>query len=340
MWNPDSYFEQLYHDNEPLYSFKAQSAEEWSVWQQQLRSRLTELLGVFPDRSSALEPELLERKEYPEYTRERVAFTTYDNLRMPAYVLIPKTNQNQVAYRAVIACHGHGYGSKDIVGLNPDGSDKTSSPVRNESFALELVKRGFLVIAPELIGFGDRKLTEDEARGPRSHSCDKLAKSLLLLGKTLAGFRVYETIRTLDYLCSRNDVDKDRIGCIGISGGGLVGAFTSALDERIKVSVVTCYANTFKDSILSVQHCLDNYVPSILHLAEMPHIIGLIAPRPLFIESGIDDPLFPVQGTQRAVSELTKIYSLLDEEHQLGSDIFQGGHEMRGVDSFDWLNKL
>lgn len=73
---------------------------------------------------------------------------------------------------------------------------------------------------------------------------------------------------------------------MGISGGGLVAAFASALDERIKAAVVSGYVNTFEASIMAIRHCIDNYVPGLLQDAEMPDIVGLIAPRPLLIESG------------------------------------------------------
>ena len=87
---------------------------------------------------------------------------------------------------------------------------------------------------------------------------------------------------------------RHKIGCMGISGGGLVAAFTSILDERIKATVISGYTSTFKGSIMDRRHCLDNYIPGILEYTEMPDLIGLIAPRALFIEAGTADHLFPL----------------------------------------------
>lgn len=149
------------------------------------------------------------------------------------------------------------------------------------------MKQGFVVAAPEVLGFGDRRLAEDLKSGePGRNSCFRLSAALLMTGQTMAGCRIYETMRALDYLQQRDEVDGERIGIMGISGGGLVAGFTAALDERISSAVVSGYANTFQDSILTRNHCLDNYIPGILLEAEMPDLLGLIAPRGLFLEAG------------------------------------------------------
>jgi len=158
-------------------------------------------------------------------------------------------------------------------------------------------------------------------------------------GKTMAGARVYDIMRAIDYLSARGDVDAEKIGCMGISGGGLVCAFSSAVDERIKAAVVSGYTCTFKESVMSIRHCIDNYIPGILNAAEMPDIIGLIAPRPLLVESGTEDRWFPVAGTRAAFSRLEKIYGLLGVRDRLEKDIFEGPHEISGKLAYDWLEK-
>ena len=97
-------------------------------------------------------------------------------------------------------------------------------------------------------------------------SCQTLASHLLLYGISLAGLRVQEAQRAFDYLVSREDVDASRIGCFGFSGGGLLAAYTAALDERIQATVLCAFTNTFKGSIMGVRHCIDNYLPGVLGL--------------------------------------------------------------------------
>jgi acetyl esterase/lipase len=185
----------------------------------ELAAEFRRLLGDYPaQHAGALEPRLLERAQCEGYTRERVEIATLDGLRMAMYVLVPDRAATQPA-PAVIACHGHGYGSREIVGLEPDGAERAYNPGLHKDFAVALVREGFVVVAPELIGFGDRRLEEDKEEAPGKSSCFRLAASLLLTGKTLAGMRVYETSRAIDYLQGRSEADPGRIAIMGISGG-------------------------------------------------------------------------------------------------------------------------
>lgn len=308
-------------------------------WRPVLAAGFTGRLGGFPETPAELQPVLLERVTCSGYTRERIEITTYDGLRMPLYLLIPEQAVPSPV-PAVIAVHGHGYGSREITGLNPDGSDREGEAGLHKDFAVSLVKQGYVVAAPEVLGFGDRRLAEDLASGePGRNSCFRLSSALLMTGQTMAGYRIYETMRTLDYLQTRDEVIGERIGIMGISGGGLVAGFTAALDERIRCAVVSGYANTFADSILTRNHCLDNYIPGILLEAEMPDLLGLIAPRGLFLESGNADPLFGPAGTRKALGRLQLIYSAAGQGGQVEADFFAGGHEIHGEPAFAWLRR-
>ncbi|QHW33053.1 dienelactone hydrolase [Paenibacillus rhizovicinus] len=334
MWNPDQYLQHLYDSVKPAESFKARTTEEWKAWQERLRERFVALLGV-PEGRQELAPVLLESVDCGSYTRQRVSIHTFGPLTMPVYVLIPKEYDRNRG--AVIALHGHGYGSRDLVGLNPDGSDKTGEAGYQRNFALELVRRGHLTIVPELLGFGDRKLAADADKGD---SCYRLSTNLLAMGQTMAGHRVFETLRCVDYVLARGDAAPDRIGCMGISGGGLVAGFAAAIDERLAATVVSGFANTFQASILSIFHCIDNFIPGLSQLAEMPDVLGLIAPRPLLIEAGTKDPIFPLHAVDEAYDQLQAIYGLLDSESLLAYDRFEGDHMISGKLAYDWFASL
>ncbi|MGC5771761.1 dienelactone hydrolase family protein [Paenibacillus pabuli] len=317
---------------------KGQSLEQW---RSQLRERIKERLGGFPTVAAELNPVLLERTLCDGYIRERVEITTYAGLRMPVYVLIPnEVSVTKERRPVIVACHGHGYGSREICGMDPDGSPRTGDPGLHKDFAVALVKCGYVVAAPELLGFGERRLNEDRDAPPGTSSCTKIAAHLLMVGKTLAGHRVYETTRLMDYLSTRPEVDSERIGSMGISGGGLVTAFTAALDERCKAVVVSGYASTFHGSILDRNHCLDNYIPGILQEAELPDIIGLIAPRPLFLEIGSEDLVFPLHSAREAHERLKMIYARAGAGQSLDADYFDGGHEISGAKAYDWLKNV
>ncbi|SDY93796.1 Abhydrolase family protein [Evansella caseinilytica] len=331
-WAPDSYLEKLYEESgtnrRKTYS---------QSWQQQLKGAFREALGTWPENGEDLRPLLLEETDMGSYIRKRIELTSTDSLRLPVYLLIPKQALTEKR-PAILAVHGHGYGSKAAVGLLPDGTESSEPADIHNNFAVKLVQKGFVVAAPELAGFGDRKMIADEQSSvPEANSCLPLASQLLLFGKTLPGLRIFECSRVVDYLLTLEEVDEASLGCMGFSGGGLVAAYTAVFDERLKATVISGYTNTFKGSILARRHCLDNYIPGILQLAEMPELIGLIAPRALFIESGVNDPLFPLPDVQKAVMQLAEIYAAFSAENSFAVHLFPGGHEVSGKKSFAWL---
>lgn len=339
MRKPDAYLEQLYDELE-----KQREGSRLPHEQQRARllSELKAALGTYElpdDRGTAgLDPVILERIDLGDAVRERVEFTTLEGLRMPAYVMIPKSMQPGERRPGVVLWHGHGYGSRSVVGLEKDGSPKPNTGKPSDNIALELARRGCVVLAPEIVGFGDRMLERDERKDPSlGNSCYNLSVSLMMSGKTTAGLRTAEALRAADYLATRPEVAADQLGNMGHSGGGTVASLSAALDPRIQASVIGIYANTYRGSILAMRHCLCNYIPGILTHAEMPELLALIAPRPLFIEAGVADPIFPVQTTKAAIEYLDKIYGEIEEATNFKYDIFDGGHEVSGRLSFDWL---
>ncbi|MBU7595581.1 dienelactone hydrolase family protein [Metabacillus halosaccharovorans] len=334
MLNTDDFLERLYHHT---VSRPASNMYD-TKWQEHTKTKFEHLIGRFPyPEDHSLNPKIVEKTEKDEYWRLKVEITTIDNLRCPTYVLIPKKKKT-ATLPAVLALHGHGYGNKEIVGLNHDGTEIEGAPGIHNNCAIDLVLKGMVVVAPELFGFGDRKLARDaKSDDPSQNSCFSIASQLLLMGKTIAGLRVFECRRVIDYIQTMDTVDHEKIGCIGFSGGGLVAAFTSIVDERIKATVLTGYTNTFKGSIMDRNHCLDNYIPGILQLGEMPELLGAITPRPLFIESGIHDTVFPIAHAKEALETITDIYRSYNAENQIAHHFFNGKHEICGDKSYNWL---
>ncbi|MFH0071271.1 dienelactone hydrolase, partial [Peribacillus sp. NPDC056705] len=128
-----------------------------------IRRQLEGALGDFgfAHRQPDHHGEQIEHTVLEDYTRERMIFQLGDELSVPVYVLTPRQHPGG-PLPAVLALHGHGYGSKEIVGLAPDGSPDSAVPGIHQHFAVQLVRRGMKVFAPELAGFGDRRLARDQ----------------------------------------------------------------------------------------------------------------------------------------------------------------------------------
>jgi predicted esterase len=170
-------------------------------------------------------------------------------------------------------------------------------------------------------------------------SCEMVASVSLMLGKTLAGLRVWDVMRTLDYIRTRAEAMTEKIACVGLSGGGSTTLYATALDERIRLAVIAGAFCTYRASIMSIVHCPDNYVPGILRYGELADVAGLIAPRPLLIEHGTQDPIFPIAGVRQAYRDLKRVYSLLECADHLENDYFPGGHQFGGRKTFQWLDQ-
>lgn len=324
-----------YDRSERSLAFNASGREESKAWQRELRSKLVELVGGFPAEPCKLSPVVTETVEFPTYTRETVLFQSRPESTVFGYFLSPKPLRGPAP--AVLCLHGHGRGVDDIVGIREDGTMRRRLGGYQKDFALQCVRRGYAVLAIEQLGFGHRRDEAARASGSRKPSCLPAAGAALMLGQTMTGWRVWDAIRSIDYLAARPEVDADRLGVMGISGGGTTTFFTAALDERLKAAVVSGYFNTFRDSLLSIEHCIDNYIPGILRYAEMYDIAGLIAPRSLFVETGAEDWIFPVGATSYAVEKAREIYCAMDAEDQLGFEVFKGGHRFHGVGAFRHL---
>src|SRR5712691_4523344 len=113
---------------------------------------------------------------------------------------------------------------------------------------------------------------------------------------------------------------------MGISGGGTCTTFSAALEPRIKAAMLSGYLNTFRDSVGSISHCIDNYVPGILNWAEMYDVAGLIAPRPVFVESGEKDDIFPIKASIESFQKVRGIYEVFGAADHVEQETFPAEH--------------
>src|SRR5581483_3031595 len=162
-------------------------------------------------------------------------------------------------------------------------------------------------LAIEPMAFGCRRDARTKAKGLGTSACQPAAGAALLLGQTMIGWRVWDVMRAIDWIETRPELDAKRVGCMGISGGGTCTTFSAALEPRIKAAMVSGYINTFQASVMSISHCIDNYVPGILNWAEQYDVAGLIAPRPLFVESGENDTIFPIAASKASFERVRSV---------------------------------
>jgi hypothetical protein len=317
--------------------FSATSKRGAMNWQKRLRAKVIELLGGFPRTRTPLNAKTLEVREFPKYRREAILFETRPGLSAFAYILIPAGATG--ALPVVLCIPGHGRGVDDIVGIDQEGKDRTNKSGYQRDFAIQAVEMGLAAFAIEPLGFGCRRDPASRKRGLGQSSCQPAAGAALLLGATMIGWRVWDIMRACDLIETRKELDAKRIGCMGISGGGTATLFCTALEPRIRACLISGYLCTWRDSILSLSHCIDNYVPGILNWAEMSDVAGLIAPRPLFAESGEKDNIFPIEAAKQAFADVRRIYEVFGAADLCGHETFPAEHVFHGVQGLPFLKK-
>jgi len=325
------------HAEAPMQlTFRADNKKQAEAWQKKLRAKVTELVGGLPERGAAPKAEIVESREFPAYTREKFVFESRPGVMVLGYLLLPKKSG---PHAATICIPGHGRGVDDLVGIDDKGRERTRKESYQFDYALQAVEHGMAAVALEPMGFGCRRDPKATSRSLTTSSCQPAAGAALLFGETMVAWRVYDVMRTIDWIETRRELDAKRVGLMGISGGGTVTQFGAALDTRIQAAFVSGYLNTFRDSILSLSHCIDNYVPGILNWCEQYDVAGLIAPRAFFAESGERDNIFPVAAAREAFAKVKRVYEVMGAADACGHEVHRGEHVFHGVQGLPFMAK-
>lgn len=335
-FSPDKYLSDYFNYCRAAPFAMTDTAEQAQSAAASVRGELRSLLSLesIYEKCDILKPEILSSEKRKGYDEICLSVEICKGWQMKVYLLIP----NNPSGSGVVALCGHGYGVRQIVRLDKRGRYRAVNFFDNyqKSFAIELVKRGCIVAAPELIAFGEARLNKDRHKPFYSSSCYTLTSALHLCGTSTAALRVYQATRCLDLLLA-NGTDSYKLGCMGISGGGLVSLLTACIDERISSAVVSGYIDTFQGGVLARWHCADNYIHSLARVGEPFDIAAAIAPRRLCIESGQHDKLFSIEGAREAHSKIRRVYELMGASDSLVIDEFSGKHRISGRKSFDFM---
>lgn len=337
----------IYEKTEKKLAYRASDPGQAERWKRQARDTLRELTGIDRMEWCELTPMLVEREQMDGYRREKWLIQTEPDIWMPFYILLPDSAGPHDRRSCVIAPHGHLEGGKySVAGRRDIPAVKDIIEQYNYDYSVQFVRRGFIVCCPDARAFGERrewmKHSEDEEPFMTS-TCIPLNHMAICLGQSLTGMWTWDLMRLVDYVETRQDCDARRIGCAGLSGGGLQTLWLSALDDRIQCAVISGYFYGYKDSLLLLSdNCGCNYVPGLWNHADMGDLGALIAPRPLLIETGTNDHLNGHRGLANVLEQVDitgRAYRLFDMEHRLQHCVFDGGHKWNGAAAYSFMDR-
>lgn len=322
-------------------------------WKRMARAKVLDLLHYSPPKWPT-KGRTLEKVDRGDHVMEKVQFNTSPHFRIPATVLVPKDAPRRET-PAVIALHDHSgfylWGKEKLV------EDEDENPVLREfkqryysgrSIATDLVRQGYLVIVIDLMYWGERRMLLDDdpddfrerakdlpvgrvgAFNVRSSQYEALvSRTLMSAGLTWPGLIFWDDLRTVDYLLTRPEVDRSRIGSIGFSLGGIRSCYLGALDDRVKTSVVAGWMTSIPFQLKSDIKFSIGYsmlVPGLHRYLDYPDIAAMNAPKPLLVMTGKDDGIFNSKGVLEGYQKLKKSYEKAGYSDKLVMREFDAGH--------------
>ena len=268
--------------------------------QQELRKKLLEMIGGLPAEKTDLHPEITGKIQRDGYSIEKLIFQSLPGVYVTALVYSPDDQSQK--HPAVLVPAGHA----------------TNGKIHYQGLSQRLVKRGYVVIAWDPVGQGERSQFWDAKAGKSRYNlvCAEhavLGNLAYLAGANLARWEVWDGMRAVDYLLTRPDVDADRISITGTSGGGTQTALIAALDPRIKGAVPSCYISSlpmrmanriFADPDSDPEQDLYGMVSrGVDHVG----LLMLMYPRPVMVASAVLD-FFPIEGARKTFREAQGLY--------------------------------
>jgi dienelactone hydrolase len=237
--------------------------------------------------------------DFPEYRVEKLILESSPGVPVTCTVYVPK--QGPARKPALLVPHGH------------SGRDR---PVYQNGYQ-RLAKAGFIVLAKDGWGKQERRATGHGAEGGQ----------LFLTGGSLLSLELWDNVRCVDYLLSRPDVDGERVGMVGLSGGGSQTLYTMAIEPRLRAGSPTCAVTTFRADLADTTMCVCELNADLLTLGDHGLFLALAYPRPMLVVNGTRDPIFPIAGARAATRQARRLYGVGGQAARLQFAEFDTVHD-------------
>ena len=355
----------------PRLSFRQPMFNNVDAWRAVARARFREAL-LTPGGAATPVPVVQHQLDFDGLTIEHLQWQLPYGPPTEALLLKPAGARGKLP--GIVGLHDHGgnkyFGLRKITRMS---KDPHQAMLRHQeqyyggaAWANELARRGYAVLVHDTFTFGSRRMrladlpagirnnlaevnpeAEDEIQrynqfaGNHEHI---IAKSLFSAGLTWPGVFVFDDQRAVDYLAARPDVDATRLGCAGLSGGGLRTVMLTGADERIRCSCCVGMMTTWRDYLLNkcFTHTWMCYVPGLPRDLDYPEVLGLAVPLPVLVLNNRQDALFTMPEMERADRILAEVYKKAGAPERYRASFYDGPHkfdrEMQ-KEAFAWFDR-
>jgi len=357
-------------------SFRRDQWKDPEEWKELARGKMMELTAP-PDTGAF--PELTISKQYQYDGLDIEELSWQLPYGRPTEAILLKPHGASGPLPAILGLHDHGgnkyLGKRKITRV----SDNTPGFVLEHqeqsyeglAWANEVARRGYVVLVHDAFTFGSRRVMYSDVAGIEWGPCSVegksdtkpedplnidiynswasehehiMSKSLFCGGTTWPGVFLAEDMKAVDVLSARPDVDPDRIGCGGLSGGGLRTVYLGGADPRVKCAVCAGFMSTWDDFLLNkaYTHTWMTYAPLLPRYLDFSEILGLRVPLPTLVLNNSDDDLYTMQGMTRADKILEEVYSKAGAGDRYKASFYPGPHKMDArmqAEAFDWYDR-
>ncbi|GAB3271174.1 hypothetical protein GCM10027347_42290 [Larkinella harenae] len=345
-------------------------------WKKEAVSKTKELVSAPPQ--PAMPRVQIDRTfEYDGLVIEEISWQLPYGRPTKAVVLKPKGAKEPLP--GILALHDHAgkkyFGYRKIVKTGDDQHpllvEHQQEDYSGRAWANDIAKRGYVVLVHDAFAFGSRRVLYEEVvdlkyegldtRGKTDADPEKkenieaynkwsaehenvMSKSLFCAGTTWPGVFLTEDQVALSILCARKDVDPQRVGCGGLSGGGLRTVYLAGLDDRVKCCVCVGFMTTWNDLTLhkTYTHTWMTYTPLLPKYLDFPEILGLRVPLPTMVQSNNQDELYTLPEMKAADQILKEVFVKAGASDRYTSRFYDGEHKFDSVmqaDAFDWFDR-
>lgn len=358
------------------YSFRHSQYSDVQQWKHKITPIVAEHLAS-PDLNYTPVPRVIKKYQYDNLEIEELEWTLPYGHPTKAVLLKPAGTSKPLP--GILGLHDHGgnkyFGLRKITRTSDDQhqmmQDHQNQYYEGRAWANEIAKRGYAVLVHDVFTFASRRVRYDEiseiswglaSTKGKSDSDPELkenideynawaaahehvmAKSLFSGGTTWPGMFLLEDRIALSVLAGREDVDGNRLGCAGLSGGGLRTDMLGGLDERIKCAVSVGFMSTWDDFMLhkSYTHTWMTYVPLLPAHLEFSEILALRMPLPTMVQSTTEDQLYTLPEMKRAAQILEDNFTKAGAIHALSFRFYPGPHQFNATmqeDAFNWFDR-